>query len=137
MQCVLFQDTYSYKCKRKDNMQYLYAFLVGGTLCLIGQILIDKTSLTPARILTGFVVSGVLLSAVGLYGPLADFAGAGASVPLSGFGHLMAQGVREAVDKDGAMGILTGALSASAAGISAAIALSLAAGLLGKPKEKH
>ena len=118
-------------------MQYLYAFLVGGTLCLIGQILIDKTSLTPARILTGFVVSGVLLSAVGLYGPLADFAGAGASVPLSGFGHLMAQGVREAVDKDGAMGILTGALSASAAGISAAIALSLAAGLLGKPKEKH
>ncbi len=106
-------------------MQYLYAFLIGGTLCLIGQILIDKTSLTPARILTGFVVSGVLLSAVGLYGPLADFAGAGASVPLSGFGHLMAQGVREAVDKDGAMGILTGALSASAAGISAAIVLSL------------
>ena len=94
-------------------MQYLYAFLVGGTLCLIGQILIDKTSLTPARILTGFVVSGVLLSAVGLYGPLADFAGAGASVPLSGFGHLMAQGVQEAVDRDGAMGILTGALSAS------------------------
>ena len=118
-------------------MQYLYAFLIGGTLCLIGQILIDKTSLTPARILTGFVVSGVLLSAVGLYGPLADFAGAGASVPLSGFGHLMAQGVREAVDKDGAMGILTGALSASAAGISAAIVLSLTAGLLGQPKEKH
>lgn len=118
-------------------MQYLYAFLIGGTLCLIGQILIDKTSLTPARILTGFVVSGVLLSAVGLYGPLADFAGAGASVPLSGFGHLMAQGVRKAVDKDGAMGILTGALSASAAGISAAIVLSALAGLLGKPKEKH
>ena len=118
-------------------MQYLYAFLVGGTLCLIGQILIDKTSLTPARILTGFVVSGVLLSAVGLYGPLADFAGAGATVPLSGFGHLMAQGVREAVDRDGAMGILTGALSASAAGICAAIVLSLAAGLIGKPKEKQ
>lgn len=118
-------------------MQYLYAFLIGGTLCLIGQILIDKTSLTPARILTGFVVVGVLLSAVGLYGPLADFAGAGATVPLSGFGHLMAQGVREAVDRDGAMGILTGALSASAAGISAAIALSLAAGLIGKPKEKR
>ena len=118
-------------------MQYLYAFLVGGTLCLIGQILIDKTSLTPARILTGFVVSGVLLSAVGLYGPLADFAGAGASVPLSGFGHLMAQGVQEAVDRDGAMGILTGALSASAAGICAAIVLSLAAGLIGKPKEKQ
>lgn len=118
-------------------MQYLFAFLVGGTLCLIGQILIDKTSLTPARILTGFVVSGVLLSAIGLYGPLADFAGAGASVPLSGFGHLMAQGVREAVDSDGAIGILSGALSASAPGICAAIVLSLAAGLIGKPKEKQ
>ena len=117
-------------------MQYLYAFLVGGALCLIGQLLIDKTSLTPARILTGYVVAGVILSAVGLYGPLADFAGAGASVPLSGFGHLMADGVRQAVDKDGAMGILTGAMTAAAAGISAAIVLSLLAGLVSKPKEK-
>ena len=117
-------------------MQYLFAFLVGGTLCLIGQVLIDRTSLTPARILTGFVVAGVILSAVGLYEPLAQFAGAGASVPLSGFGHLMAQGVRDAVDKDGAVGILTGALTASAAGIGAAVVLSLLAGLLGKPKEK-
>ena len=117
-------------------MQLLYAFLVGGALCLIGQVLIDKTSLTPARILTGYVVAGVLLSAVGLYGPLADFAGAGASIPLSGFGHLMAQGVRDAVDKDGAMGILTGALTASAAGITAAVVLSLIAGLVSKPKEK-
>ena len=117
-------------------MQFLYAFLTGGALCLIGQILIDKTLLTPARILTGFVVAGVILSAVGLYQPFADFAGAGASVPLSGFGHLMAQGVREAVDRDGAIGILTGALSSSAAGIAAAITFSLIAGLLSKPKEK-
>lgn len=117
-------------------MQYLYAFAVGGALCLIGQILIDKTSLTPARILTGYVVAGVILSAVGLYGPLADFAGAGASVPLSGFGHLMADGVRQAVDKDGAMGILTGPLTAAAAGIGAAIVLSLIAGLVSRPKEK-
>lgn len=117
-------------------MQFLYAFLIGGTLCLIGQFLIDKTNLTPARILTGYVVAGVILSAVGLYGPLADFAGAGASVPLAGFGHLMAQGVRDAVDTDGAIGILTGALTAAAAGISAAIVLSLIAGLISKPKEK-
>ena len=117
-------------------MQYLYAFLVGGAFCFIGQALIDKTKLTPARILTGFVVGGVVLSAAGLYQPLADFAGAGATVPLSGFGHLMAQGVRDAVDKDGAVGILTGAFTASAAGIAAAVVFSLIAGLLGKPKEK-
>ena len=117
-------------------MQYLWAFLVGGGLCLIGQLLIDRTSLTPARILTGYVVAGVVLSAAGIYAPIADFAGAGASVPLSGFGHLMAQGVRDAVDRDGAIGILTGALTASAAGIGAAIILSLTAGLLSKPKEK-
>ena len=117
-------------------MQYLFAFLVGGALCLIGQLLIDKTRLTPARILTGYVVGGVVLSAVGLYGPLADFAGAGASVPLMGFGHLMAQGVRDAVDADGAIGILTGALTASAAGIAAAVVFSLIAGLISRPKEK-
>ncbi len=117
-------------------MQFLWAFLVGGALCLIGQLLIDRTSLTPARILTGFVVVGVVLSAVGLYEPLADFAGAGATVPLSGFGHLMAQGVRDAVDRDGAIGILTGALTASAAGLGAAVLLSLIAGLVSKPKEK-
>ena len=117
-------------------MQFLWAFLVGGALCLIGQLLIDRTSLTPARILTGFVVVGVVLSAVGLYEPLVDFAGAGATVPLSGFGHLMAQGVKDAVDRDGAIGILTGALTASAAGIGAAVLLSLIAGLIGKPKEK-
>ena len=117
-------------------MQYLWAFLIGGGLCLIGQILIDRTSLTPARILTGYVVAGVILSAVGLYGPLAEFAGAGASVPLSGFGHLMAQGVREAVDSQGALGALTGALTSAAAGIGAAILFSLIAGLVSRPKEK-
>lgn len=117
-------------------MQYLFAFLVGGAFCLIGQVLIDKTSLTPARILTGYVVAGVILSAVGLYAPLAELAGAGASVPLSGFGHLMAQGVRDAVDGEGALGILTGALSAAAAGIGAAILFSLLAGLIAHPKEK-
>lgn len=117
-------------------MQYLFAFLTGGALCLIGQILIDRTSLTPARILTGFVVGGVVLSAVGLYTPLTEFAGAGATVPLSGFGHLMTQGVRDAVDKDGAVGILTGALTASAGGVAAAVVFSLLAGLFSKPKEK-
>ena len=117
-------------------MQLIWAFLVGGFLCLIGQVLIDRTSLTPARILTGFVVAGVLLSAVGLYRPLAELAGAGATVPLSGFGHLMAQGVRDAVDRDGALGILTGALTAAAGGISAAVVLSMIAGLIGRPKEK-
>lgn len=117
-------------------MQYVWAFLVGGALCLIGQVLIDLTNLTPARILTGFVVGGVVLSAIGLYAPLADFAGAGATVPLSGFGHLMAQGVRDAVDKDGAIGILTGALTAAAGGVGAAVVLSLIAGLVSRPKEK-
>ncbi|MBQ3417069.1 MAG: stage V sporulation protein AE [Ruminococcus sp.] len=117
-------------------MQYLYAFLAGGALCLIGQVLIDKTRLTPARILTGYVVMGVLLSALGLYTPFADFAGAGASVPLSGFGHLMAQGVRDAIDEQGAIGILTGAFSAASAGIGAAILFSLLAGIISKPKEK-
>lgn len=117
-------------------MQYLYAFLAGGTLCVIGQILIDKTKLTPARILTGYVIAGVILSAVGLYAPFADFAGAGASVPLSGFGHLMAQGVRDAIDEQGAVGILTGAFTSASAGIGAAVCFSLLAGLLSRPKEK-
>lgn len=105
-------------------------------MCLIGQVLIDKTRLTPARILTGYVVAGVVLSAVGLYQPLIDLAGAGASVPLSGFGHLMAQGVKEAIDEQGAVGILTGAFSSASAGIAAAVVFSLLAGLISKPKEK-
>ena len=117
-------------------MQYLYAFLVSGVLCVIGQILIDKTKLTPARILTGYVVAGVLLSAIGIYTPLAEFAGAGATVPLSGFGHLMAQGVKKAVDEDGLLGVLKGGLTSASAGITAAILFSLLSSILSKSKEK-
>ncbi|MBQ6626949.1 MAG: stage V sporulation protein AE [Ruminococcus sp.] len=117
-------------------MQYLYAFLVSGVLCVIGQILIDKTKLTPARILTGYVVAGVLLSAIGIYTPLAEFAGAGATVPLSGFGHLMAQGVKKAVDEDGLLGVLKGGLTSASAGITAAMLFSLLASIISKSKEK-
>ena len=117
-------------------MQYIYAFLVGGAICLVGQVLIDKTKLTPARILTGYVVAGVVLSALGVYQPLADFAGAGATVPLCGFGHLMAQGVKNAVDTIGAMGILKGGLTAGSAGITAAIVFGLIASVISKSKEK-
>lgn len=117
-------------------MDYLKAFMFGGFLCLIGQILIDKTSLTPARILVSYVVAGVIISAVGLYGPFADFAGAGASVPLTGFGHTLAKGVREAVDEKGALGILSGGLKATAAGIAAAIVGGLVASLIFKAKDK-
>ncbi len=117
-------------------MDYLKAFLVGGALCLIGQILIDKTKLTPARILVGYVVSGVVLAALGVYQPLLDFAGAGASVPLTGFGATLARGVRDAVDESGALGILTGGLKSTAGGITAAIIFGLIAGILFKPKDK-
>ena len=102
-------------------MEYLNAFLCGGVLCAIGQILIDKTKLTPARILTGYVVAGVILSAVGLYQPIADWGGAGATVPLTGFGHALAKGVREAVAQKGWLGVLTGGLTATAGGITAAV----------------
>ena len=113
-------------------MQYINAFWVGGLICVAGQILIDKTKLTPARILTGFVVAGVILGAIGLYKPLVDFAGAGASVPISGFGFLMSEGVRKALSQDGALGILTSA----AAGISAAIVFGLIAALCTKSGDK-
>ena len=103
------------------------AFLVGGILCAVGQVLIDYTKLTPARILTAFVVSGVILSGLGLYQPLVDFAGAGATVPLTSFGHLLAQGVRKAVQEDGLLGILTGGLTAASGGITAALAAGLIA----------
>lgn len=112
------------------------AFIVGGLICAVGQLLIDYTKLTPARILTGFVVTGVILSAVGLYQPIADFAGAGATVPLTGFGHLLADGVRDSVDSDGFVGIFTGGLTASAAGITAALIAGLAASLVFKQKDK-
>lgn len=111
-------------------MEYFKAFLVGGMICAIGQVLIDYTKLTPARILTGYVVAGVVLSGLGWYQPLLDWAGAGASVPLTGFGSLLAKGVREAILEKGALGILTGGLTASAGGITAAIVLSLAAALI-------
>ena len=117
-------------------MQYLYAFLVGGTLCVIAQVLIDKTKLTPARILTGYVVAGVVLGAIGAYQPLIDFAGAGASVPLAGFGSLLAKGVRQAVVDYGLIGVLKGPLTAGAAGISAAILAGAIAGFICRPKAK-
>ena len=117
-------------------MDYLKAFVVGGLFCVVGQILIDKTKLTPARILVGYVVAGVILGALELYQPIIDFAGAGASVPLTGFGATLAKGVKEAVDESGALGILTGGLKATAAGISAAIIFGLLAGILFKPKDK-
>lgn len=117
-------------------MDFLKAFLVGGALCLIGQILIDKTSLTPARILVSYVVAGVVLSAIGLYEPLAEFAGAGASVPLTGFGHTLAKGAKEAVNEKGFLGIFIGGLKATAGGITAAILGGLIASLLFKAKDK-
>ena len=117
-------------------MDYIKAFAVGGTLCLIGQILIDKTKLTPARILVSYVVAGVLLGALGLYPPIVDFAGAGATVPLTGFGNTLAKGVRKAVDADGFLGIFTGGFTASAGGIAAAILCGLTVSFLFKAKDK-
>lgn len=117
-------------------MEYLKAFLIGGLFCLAGQILIDRTKLTPARILVSYVVAGVILSAVGLYKPLVDFAGCGATVPLTGFGNTLAQGVREAIDEKGFLGIFTGGLTATAGGIAGAIVAGLLASLLFRPKDK-
>ena len=118
-------------------MNYLWAFLVGGVLCAVGQLLIDLTKLTPARILTGYVVAGVVLSAVGLYAPLAEFAGAGASVPLLGFGHLLAKGVRTAVAEKGAIGILTNGLTAASAGITASLVCGVVCSLAGKSHDQN
>lgn len=117
-------------------LPYCKAFLVGGMLCLIGQLLIDRTALTPARILTGYVVAGVILGALGLYQPLLDFAGAGASVPLTGFGCAIAKGVREAVAEKGLLGIFSGEFTAASAGLGAAVIAGLLASLLFKPKDK-
>ena len=118
-------------------MIYLYAFLVGGLLCVIAQILIDKTMLTPARILTGYVCAGVFLTAIGFYEPIVRFAGCGASVPLTGFGYSLAKGVREAIDSQGFIGIFTGGLGATASGICAAITFSLLMALLFKGKPEN
>lgn len=118
-------------------MDYVWCFLCGGLLCLFGQVLIDLTKLTPARILTGYVVGGVLLQALGLYQPLVDWAGAGATVPLTGFGYSLAKGVAKAVEEQGLLGVLTGGLSATAGGIAAAVVFGLLAAILCKPKEKR
>ena len=117
-------------------LDYLNAFWVGGIICVIAQILIDKTKLTPARILVAFVVLGVVLGAVGLYEPIVDFAGAGATVPLSGFGYTMAEGVRKAVAANGLIGALTGGITAAAAGVTAAIVFGYLGSLIAKPREK-
>lgn len=122
--------------KGEDKMMYLKAFAVGGIICAVGQILIDKTKLTPARILTSYVCVGVLLGAFGIYDKLIDFAGAGASVPLTGFGNLLAKGVKEAVEKDGFIGIFTGGLSKTAGGITVALVSGLLMALLFKPRTK-
>ena len=117
-------------------MDYLKAFIVGGIFCAIGQILIDKTKLTPARILVSYVVAGVVLGGIGVYKSIADFAGAGATVPLTGFGYTLAKGVKEAVSQDGVLGIFTGGLKATAGGIAAAIAAGLLVSLFFKAKDK-
>ena len=116
--------------------EYRKAFVVGGLICLVGQILIDKTKLTPARILVLFVTLGVVLTAVGLYGPLVDFAGAGATVPLTGFGYTMAKGVVKEIQEQGILGILTGGVTAAAAGIAAAVFFGYLAALISKPSDK-
>ena len=118
-------------------MDYLNAFLCGGILCAVGQILIDRTRLTPARILTGYVVAGVLLSALGLYHPIADWGGAGAAVPLTGFGHALAKGVEKAVAEQGWLGVLTGGLTAAAGGITAAVVSAVLTALIFRPGEKR
>ncbi len=117
-------------------MEYLKAFVVGGLLCVLAQLLIDYTKLTPARILVSYVVLGVILGGVGVYQPLVDFAGAGASVPLLGFGNTLAKGVREAIQEDGFLGIFTGGLKATAGGITVAIFTGLLVSLIFKPKDK-
>lgn len=118
-------------------MEFLKAFLCGGILCAIGQILIDKTKLTPARILTGYVVAGVLLSAIGLYQPIADWGGAGATVPLTGFGYALAKGVEKAVTEKGWLGVLTGGLTATAGGITAAVVFGVLMALIFKAGDKR
>ena len=117
-------------------MDYLKAFVAGGLFCVVGQILIDKTKLTPARILVSYVVAGVLLGALGIYEKITEFAGAGATVPLTGFGALLAKGVKQAVDQKGFLGIFTGGLKSAAGGITAAIAAGLLASLLFKARDK-
>ena len=117
-------------------MEYIKAFLIGGGICLLTQILIDKPRLTPARILVSYVVLGVILGAVGVYQPFADFAGAGATVPLTGFGHLLAKGVKKAVEEQGVLGAFSGGITAAAGGITAAIFFGFVVALVAKAKPK-
>ena len=117
-------------------MDFLWAFLIGGLFCAVGQVLIDYTKLTPARILVSYVVAGVVISAFGWYKSLAEFAGAGATVPLPGVGHLLAEGIRKSVDEKGFLGIFTGGMSSAAGGITAALLFGLIAALIFKPKDK-
>ncbi len=117
-------------------LDILKAFIVGGAFCAVGQLLIDYTKLTPARILTGYVVAGVIISAFGLYKPLVDFAGAGATVPLTGFGHLLAEGIRKTIEKDGFLGVFTGGFTAAAGGIAAALMFGLTAAIVFKQRDK-
>ena len=117
-------------------MEYLYAFLIGGIFCVIGQILIDKTKLTPARILVSYVVIGVILGGIGIYKPIADFAGAGATVPLTGFGYTLAKGVQKAVQEQGVLGAFIGGITATAGGIAAAVFFGFLVSLLFQPKSK-
>ena len=118
-------------------MNYLWAFVIGGAICVVGQLLIDLTSLTPARILTGYVVAGVVLSAIGWYAPLAERAGCGATVPLLGFGHLLAKGVRTALEEEGPIGILTGGLTAAAAGVTTSLVCGVLCSLVGKSHDQN
>lgn len=118
-------------------MNYFWAFCVGGAICVIGQLFIDYTALTPARILVGYVVAGVALSALGWYAPLVEFAGAGATVPLLGFGHLLAQGVLDAVETSGLLGALTGGFTAAAGGVTASLLAGVAASLLAKSRDQN
>ena len=118
-------------------MNYFWAFCVGGGICVVGQLLIDLTGLTPARILPGYVVAGVVLSAIGWYAPLAEFAGCGATVPLLGFGHLLAKGVRTALEEEGAVGILTGGLTAAAAGITTSLVCGVVCSCVGKSHDQN
>jgi len=118
-------------------MNYFWAFVTGGAICVVGQLFLDPTALTPARILTGYVVAGVVLSALGWYAPLAEFAGCGATVPLLGFGHLLAKGVRTALAEEGAIGILTGGLTAAAAGITTSLVCGVVCSLVGRSHDQN
>lgn len=118
-------------------MEYLNAFLCGGLLCAVGQIILDRTNLTPARILTGYVVAGVFLQAVGVYQYVVDWGGAGATVPLTGFGYSLARGVAKAVEEKGLLGVITGGLTATSGGIAAAVVFGLLMAILCRPKEKR